>query len=58
MTTKGKTRRAGQPDADKKRSRTISVTDAEWDEIVASAEAAGRRPSRHYVMLVREKKAG
>lgn len=54
MATKSKTPDKARADADQKRSRTISVTDAEWAEIVASADAHGRRPSRHIVMLVRE----
>jgi hypothetical protein len=40
-----------------RKSRTIYVSDSEWDEINKSADAEGRKVSRHLVMLVRERAA-
>jgi hypothetical protein len=37
-----------------RKSRTISVTDSEWAEICAAAEAEGRKPSRHIVLINRQ----
>lgn len=40
-----------------RRSRTIYVSDEEWAEIEADANAEGRKVSRHIVMLVRDRAA-
>lgn len=46
---------AGKPQATElRKSRTIFVTDSEWQEITEAAEAQGRKPSRHLVLVNRE----
>lgn len=40
-----------------RKSRTIYVSDSEWEEINKDAERQGRKVSRHIVMLVREARA-
>lgn len=40
-----------------RKSRTIYVTDAEWQQINEDAETEGRKVSRHIVKIVQERRS-
>lgn len=48
-------RRPGEDDG--KKSRTIYLTDAEWEQIVTQAEGEGRKAGRHIVFVIQERGA-